>query len=135
MTQLTTPGSGMVIFRRDERRGVLRVIGEVDLSNADHFASVIRTEARRTTSVALDVSRLGFMGLDGCHVIRRIARDLHARGGSLRLVDPKPLIRRMFRLVGSDGNPGLEIVETKPVPSRRSDSNRRPSDYKSVQVG
>ena len=123
----TAPGSGMVIFRRDDSDGLVRVIGEVDLANVDYFASVLRTEARRTSSLTLDVSRLSFLGLDGCQVIRRVARDLHGRGGRLRLVDPKPLIKRMFLLVGSDGNQGLELVDSRPGRFRaQASSARRP---------
>ena len=109
----TAPGSGMVIFRRDDHLGVIRVSGEVDLANVDYFASVLHTEARRTSSLALDLSRLSFLGLDGCQVIRRMARELHGRGGTLRLLDAKPLIKRTCLLVGSDGNPGLELVDSR----------------------
>src|SRR2546429_301343 len=69
-------------------------------------------------SITLDVSRLGFLGVDGCHAVRRVARFLHGRGGTLRLMDPSPLARRTFQLMGSDGSPGLEIVDTRPVVSR-----------------
>jgi anti-anti-sigma factor len=125
MRPATAPGSGIVIFRRDDHAGLIRVIGEVDLANADYFASVLRTEARRTRSLALDVSRLSFLGLDGCQVVRRIARDLHDRGGNVRLLGPRPLIKRTFLLVGSDGNPGLELVESRRTTPRTRTAPQR----------
>ena len=108
-------GPGIVALERGDRPGVLRAIGEVDASNVDYFASVLFSESRPATRLTLDVSRLRFLGGEGLRSILRIARQLHDRGGTLHLVGPNRLVRRMFSVLRAEQAPGIVLIDDDAV--------------------
>ena len=107
-------GPGILVVERGGHPGQLRVIGEVDASNVDYFASVLMAESHRAPIVTVDVRRLRFLGGDGLRAVVRTARGLHGRGGALHLVGPNPLVRRLFTVLSATTAPGLMLLEELP---------------------
>ena len=99
---------------RGGRPGLLRVIGEVDASNADYFGSILLSESRRVPLLTLDVMRLRFLSGEGLRAIVRTAGDLHRKGGALHLAGPNRLIRRMVQVLRADRVPGLVLLDEVP---------------------
>jgi anti-anti-sigma factor len=83
-----TPGDGIVEITRDERDGVdvVRVGGEVDLTNADAIQAAV--EETRSASVVLDLTGVAYLDSSGIRAIDRIHRDLHAGRRTLLIVSP-----------------------------------------------
>jgi anti-sigma B factor antagonist len=83
-----TPGDGIVDITRDDRDGVdvVRIAGEVDLTNADAIHAAV--EETRSSCVVLDLTRVGYLDSSGIRAIDRIHRDLHAGRRRLLIVSP-----------------------------------------------
>jgi anti-anti-sigma factor len=83
-----SPGNGIVEITRDDRDGVdvIRVGGEVDLTNADAVQAAV--EATRADSVVLDLSRCAYLDSSGIRAIDRGHRHLLAGRRALVIVSP-----------------------------------------------
>jgi len=114
MRSVAEQGPGIVVMARGERPGLMRVIGEVDASNADYFGSILLSESRRVPLLTLDVMRLRFLSGEGLRAIVRTAGDLHRKGGALHLAGPNRLIRRMVQVLRADRVPGLVLLDEVP---------------------
>ena len=113
----------------------LRLIGEIDLSNASDLTRLLRCErdALPGRDVALDLGELRFIDSSGMRVLLGAARELHAEGRSLVMRDVPPGIRRIFGVMGLDKAPGIlleeRFAEGEPegrTPGVRRDASGRP---------
>lgn len=79
---------GIVDISRTDVDGidVVRIEGEVDLTNAD--AVQLAVEATRTPSVVLDLTRLAYLDSSGIRAIDRGHRHLASEHRSLYIVSP-----------------------------------------------
>lgn len=71
--------------------------------------------------IALDLSRVGYLSSAGIRVLVILAKQLHAIGGRLRLVDPSPPVRDVLKQVGLHSllNSGAmpQATTTPPAPN------------------
>ncbi|MGH2891979.1 MAG: STAS domain-containing protein [Solirubrobacteraceae bacterium] len=78
-----------VEFSEHDRLVVVRLTGEIDLSNADGIEGAIaEATPNHALTLILDVSALGYLDSAGIHLIYKLREKLRARGQSLRLVIP-----------------------------------------------
>ena len=84
----------------------LKVVGELDMSNADRLRDAL--EAHETPGgMVLDLSELTFMDSAGLQVI--LGRALALESGVIAIRDANPMVRKLFRLTGVDRVPGLVV--------------------------
>lgn len=90
---------------------VARLIGEVDMSNAEELgATVIAATPGDARGVVLDLSEVDYLDSAGIYVIHGMRASLQARGQSLVLVIPADSpVHDALRLSGAD-RPG-ELAE------------------------
>jgi anti-sigma B factor antagonist len=86
----------------------LAVIGEVDLSNADHLERRIEALLADDGDLILVLDRLAFIDSSGIRVLVTSASALHPRG-RLVLASPSPLVARALAVVGLDGSGPLVV--------------------------
>ncbi len=82
---------------------VLRVRGEVDVSNADQFAAALEMALRgRPARLVIDLSETTFM--DGAAVGRIVGLRREIRDGACPIVlrRPQPIVRRLIDVLGVD---------------------------------
>lgn len=81
-------GNGIVDISRGDEDGVdvVRVEGEVDLTNADAVQEAV--EATRTRAVVLDLTRVAYLDSSGIRAIDRGHRRLVSEQRSLFIVSP-----------------------------------------------
>jgi anti-sigma B factor antagonist len=86
--------------------GGFRLVGEVDLSNADE----LRALAPETDDgdLVLELSGLAFMDSTGLRGMIELARGLEP-GGRLVLRNPSPAVDRLFEVTGIDRIDNLSI--------------------------
>lgn len=87
-----------------ERHGnlpLVRVCGEVDISTAALLkeAIVLALQADHS-SLAIDLSEVGFLDSSGLQVLMSAKRRTAERGGEVYIVGMKTQVRRVFSLVG-----------------------------------
>jgi anti-sigma B factor antagonist len=82
------------------RDGILRVSGEIDLSNAEELERAIERAAGDGQEVLLDLSGVTFIDSSGLHAIRRAAAS--ANCGPIVLVDAPSKVVRIIEIVGLD---------------------------------
>ena len=88
---------------RTEDGSVLSVAGEVDIANVEElqrYLDLLAAEAPVT--LVVEARDLEFLDLRGVAALIGTGRTVGAFGGTLVLRAPRPLIRRLFDLVGSD---------------------------------
>ncbi len=95
------------IERIDEPRG-LRLVGEVDLSNAEQLQAALEPEVQLGGEIALDVAGLTFIGSAGVQALIRALLDLEGRG-RIVLLDPGDSLRQLIGIMGLDRFPNLEV--------------------------
>jgi anti-sigma B factor antagonist len=101
-----------VQFSDHERVTVVRLTGEIDLSNADAIETAIaEATPNHALALILDVTALGYLDSAGIHLIYKLREKLRARGQSLRLViPPDSPANDALRLAGVSHN--VETAET-----------------------
>ena len=85
------------IERTGSPRG-FRLVGELDASNAGQLWDAISSELDQTGDLTLDLSGLAFMDSSGIQILVNAAHGL-ADHGTLILVSPGPLVRRLLALI------------------------------------
>lgn len=79
---------------------VLRITGELDLSNVGSISAAIdATYGRDLDHIVFDLSRLRFMDSSGLAMLLSCAERIP----TVELREPPPLIRRMIELTGVSG--------------------------------
>jgi anti-anti-sigma factor len=78
-----------VQFSDHDRIVVARLMGEVDLSNAESIETAIaEATPNQALALILDVSALAYLDSAGIHLIYKLREKLRSRGQGLRLVIP-----------------------------------------------
>ncbi|MBQ5544422.1 MAG: STAS domain-containing protein [Clostridia bacterium] len=91
-----------VILESSDGELTVLIQGEID----HHTAAALREEIDRAVDslkpevLALDFSGVGFMDSSGIGLIMGRFQNVRAYGGTLRVVNPPPMVARMMRLAG-----------------------------------
>ncbi|GAA1636691.1 STAS domain-containing protein [Catellatospora bangladeshensis] len=92
-----------VIVAEDRGRPVLRINGEVDMSNVDEVDEQLRSAAADTPSVLLDLTELGFLDSQGLRMIQRLADDNREKGKAMVVIAPESsVVGSLLALTGMD---------------------------------
>jgi len=84
-------------------RPLVRIDGEVDLSNADSIGEQIRAAAGPGASVVLDLGPVRFFDSRGLRMLVRLSDDLGEAGGRLTVVTPpESIVGRLLTLTRLD---------------------------------
>ncbi len=115
----------MIIAEHHPRRPVLRLLGELDLSNKALFQDVIGgVLEQRPQLLVLDLSGLAFMDCSGLSVLvsarRHLAEDRH----SLFVTGVQPIVRRLIALVGFQ----VRLYPDTPEPAQDASHRDRGED-------
>ncbi|MGZ4133173.1 MAG: STAS domain-containing protein [Actinomycetota bacterium] len=86
------------VMQGDEQ-GSLRLIGELDVAEADAFIERASGEMPPDGDLLLELDELTFIDSSGVRALVTIAGTLRS-GHRLVLQDPTPAVRRVFDLVG-----------------------------------
>lgn len=81
---------------------LITVAGEVDYASAAGLRDRLFALAGTGRHLLVDLDRVSFIDAAGLGVLAAAAGRAAARGGSLRVVCARPLIRRLFGLTGLD---------------------------------
>lgn len=84
-------------------RVLVMVAGDCDATTGRQFRDALMSQVPRGASrMIVDLSGLAFMDSAGAHVMVNLKTVLTARGGSLVLVSPQPIVARVLSLMGVD---------------------------------
>lgn len=101
------------VLRTDGSRRV-RLVGELDASNADSLLTSLGGDLADGGDLTLDLSGLGFVDSMGLRSFLRIASALEATG-QLVLEAPQQFVARTLQLVGLEKLPNIVIVANTPA--------------------
>jgi len=92
---------------------VVRVSGEIDLSNVGEVkAAIDEVAARASGGFILDLSEVRYIDSQGVALVMANYQRLREAGGVLALVAQDPNVRGIFELVHSEELPGFVICES-----------------------
>lgn len=94
--------------RITERPAVVRIVGEVDMSNADTIAAQLDAAADGVDALTIDLTDVAYLDSHGLHILQSLA-DRHTVG-SLKLTliaDPGGIAHQLLTIAG--------IANTVPV--------------------
>ena len=75
---------------------------EIDITTAYRLRAALAEAVRGPATVVVDMTRTHACDAAGLHVLVRAHRRALAQGGELRLVAPRPDVRRLFAVTGLD---------------------------------
>lgn len=91
--------------------GELILAGEVDMSNEEVLATVLRVATNRAAdTVRLDLRQVGFLSAGGCRAIDEGTRVFRDGAGTVRLDRPSAAVADALRLSGVAALPGIELT-------------------------
>jgi anti-sigma B factor antagonist len=82
----------------------VRLVGEIDMSNADRLATRLTTEREKGSELTLDLSEVTFMDSSGLKVLLDLSRSRQ-----VRIIQPSDSVSRLLRVTIPHGVPGLEV--------------------------
>ncbi|MET3961016.1 anti-anti-sigma factor [Marmoricola sp. OAE513] len=86
-----------------EGRVVLAPVGEFDISSVDMLrATFVEATSETTNQVVLDLSGTTFLDSMALGTMLGVSRRVTAWGGWVRVVAPRPNVRKVLRLTGLD---------------------------------
>jgi len=88
---------------------VFRLVGELDISNAEILAAVLDREVDEQGDISLELSELTFMDSSGIRVLLRAMDRLNGRG-KIMLVSPTSSVRHVLSLMGLDDRDSIRVV-------------------------
>ena len=86
-----------------------RLIGELDISNAETLAAVLDREVEEQGDISLDLSDLTFIDSSGIRVLLRAMDRLSGRG-KIILASPTSSVRHVLSLMGLDDHDSIRVV-------------------------
>ena len=94
----------------------VRLIGELDASNAEEFLDTLLSQLEGGGDVVLNLAELTFIDSTGLRTFLRIATGLE-NTGKLLLDSPQRAVARTIELVGLEHAPNIAVVGAPPVDS------------------
>jgi anti-anti-sigma factor len=91
---------------------IYRLVGELDVSNADNLAEVVREDCKKAGDVVLDISGLTFMDSSGLHAVLNACEHLGSNG-HLILKDPTFAVERIFEVSNIRQVDGIRVERTE----------------------
>jgi anti-anti-sigma factor len=111
---MTLPPQLLVTIEQDGSGVVLRLTGEVDVSNADSLREIINdTLDRGPQSLVMDLAALTFADCGSLSVLAPAHDRLAAQGGELVILNAQPIIRRLLAITGLDA---YVVLKTSKIP-------------------
>ena len=92
-------------------QGRVALIGEIDLGNVHDVEAALTDMASSGTPLTLDVVGLSYLDSQGVAMLFRLGRRARLNGGSLAVVNPRGLVRRVLAIT----NVGAEVTITDDV--------------------
>jgi anti-anti-sigma factor len=84
--------------------GLLRLVGEIDLSNAERLDRILRVEREWGWELSLDLSEVTFIDSTGLQVLLDLSRSY-----PVVILQPSDSVRRLFEVAIPHGAPGLKV--------------------------
>ena len=96
-----------------QRRLVLvRLSGDLDIAVRDELRAQLEDAARRSTAIALDLSKVEYADSTALGLFIALRNRLREKGGQVQLVAPTPQMRKLLGYAGLDEV--FPILETAP---------------------
>jgi anti-anti-sigma factor len=100
----------MLVIESTERPRGYRLRGEIDLSAADALARTLQRAVDDEGTLQLDLSDVTLLDSIGLAVVIRTALSLEGRG-TLILKGPRPSVRRVLEMSGTQRVPNVEVLD------------------------
>ena len=97
-------------IRETGRPRTFRLVGELDISNADSLGAVLDLEVQEEGDITLDLSELSFIDSSGIRVLLRTMNALQGKG-VLVLQSPTGPVRSVLSLMRLDDRDSIRIVD------------------------
>lgn len=96
-------------IKRTGKPRTFRLVGEMDISNAETLYAVLDKEGAGEGDITLDLSELSFIDSSGIRVLLRTMDRLEGRG-KLVLLSPSSSVRHVLSLMGLEERGSIEVV-------------------------
>jgi anti-sigma B factor antagonist len=116
----------VIVTEYHGRQSVLRLLGELDLSNNDLLRDAISSALEHgPRTLVVDLSGLGFMDCSGLRVLVGTHKHLAEDQRQLFVAGSRPIVRRLIRLTGLDVHLRLGWPEDSPSASAEGSTPAR----------
>jgi anti-anti-sigma factor len=91
--------------------GTLRLVGELDMSNAERVRARLEQEMADNRQLTLDTSELDFIGSDGIRMLIMLGEQAVTSGSVVLISNCSKAVRRSLDVSVPGGIPGVEVVD------------------------
>jgi anti-anti-sigma factor len=98
------------LIRLEKDGSSVRLIGELDASNAPDVTARLQEEFRRAGELTLDTTDLSFMGAQGIRMLMKLGKEAAERGTSVTVVNCSSAVKRLLDVAVPQGVRGVEII-------------------------
>ncbi len=93
--------------------GILRLIGELDISNVEATQARLEEGLRGRKSLSLDTSELAFIDSQGIRMLIILGEQALAQGSTVSVLNCSKPVRRALEVAVPHGIPGVEISQVE----------------------
>ena len=97
-------------IRETDQPRTFRLIGELDISNADTLAALLDRQVQGEDDITLDLSELTFIDSSGIRVLLKAMDSMNGRG-TLLLSSPTSAVRHVLSLMGLDEGDRIRVID------------------------
>jgi anti-anti-sigma factor len=97
-------------IRETEHPRAFRLIGELDISNADTLGALLDREVQSDGDITLDLSELTFIDSSGIRVLLKAMDSLNGKG-MLVLSSPSSSVRHILSLMGLNSGGRIRVID------------------------
>jgi anti-anti-sigma factor len=94
-----------------DKPGSFRLIGELDIANAEAVQARLREELERSGALTLDTTDLRFMDSQGVRILIQLGELAQKQGSTVEVLNCSRQVRRLLKVAVPEGIPGVEVIE------------------------
>jgi anti-sigma B factor antagonist len=99
-----------------ELRGTLRLVGELDISNAERVQARLEQELASAGERTLDTTELSFIDSQGIRMLIALGEQATVMGSVMVVLNCSPGVRRSLEVAVPQGIPGVEVINPETCP-------------------
>jgi anti-anti-sigma factor len=102
---------GLFSLEQADKPGSFRLIGELDIANAEAVQSKLEGELELSGALTLDTTDLTFMDSQGLRMLIRLGAKAQEQGSTIEVLNCSRQVRRLLQVAVPQGIPGVVVIE------------------------
>jgi anti-anti-sigma factor len=94
-----------------DKPGSFRLVGELDIANAEAVQARLEEELERSGALTLDTADLTFMDSQGLRMLIQLGELAQKQASTVTVLNCSDQVRRLLQVAVPQGIPGVDVIE------------------------